>query len=161
MRRVCLHMPCRNTDIILLLIEEICPIATWWRYERETFSALLAGHLCRGIHRSPVKSPHKGQWRGALMLTLICTRINVWVNNRAAGHLRRHRAHYDVVVMTLTHGVYTTPLDQFLICVNLTFSSYFSVSLYHDDDDYYSGVGVGSRSGVLYRWPFLLNHGLN
>ena len=53
----------------------------------------------RGIHRSPVKSPHKGQWRGALMFTLICARINGWVNNREAGDLRRHRAHYDVIVM--------------------------------------------------------------
>ena len=26
----------------------------------------------RGIHRSPVNSPHKGQWRGALMFPLIC-----------------------------------------------------------------------------------------
>ena len=26
----------------------------------------------RGIHRSPVNSPHKGQWRRALMFTLIC-----------------------------------------------------------------------------------------
>ena len=52
-----------------------------------------------GIHRSPVNSPHKGQWRGALMFTLICTRINGWVNNREAGDLRRHRAHYDVIVM--------------------------------------------------------------
>ena len=25
-----------------------------------------------GIHRSPVNSPHKGQWRGALMFSLIC-----------------------------------------------------------------------------------------
>ena len=25
-----------------------------------------------GIHRSPVNSPHKGQWRGALMFPLIC-----------------------------------------------------------------------------------------
>ena len=30
----------------------------------------------RGIHRSPVNSPHKGQSRGALMFTLICARIN-------------------------------------------------------------------------------------
>ena len=30
----------------------------------------------RGIHRSPVHSPNKGQWRGALMFTLICARIN-------------------------------------------------------------------------------------
>ena len=53
----------------------------------------------RGIHRSPVNSPHKGQWRGALMFTLICARINDWVNNGEAGDLRRNRAHYDVIVM--------------------------------------------------------------
>ena len=39
----------------------------------------------RGIHRSPVNSPHKGQWRGALMFSLICVWINGWVNNREAG----------------------------------------------------------------------------
>ena len=55
----------------------------------------------RGIHRSPVKSPHKGQWRRALMFTLICARINDWVNNREAGDLRRHLDHYDVSVMTV------------------------------------------------------------
>ena len=55
----------------------------------------------RGIHRSPVNSPHKGQWRAALMFTLICARINGWVNNREAGDLRRYRAHYDVIVMWL------------------------------------------------------------
>ena len=47
----------------------------------------------RGIHRSPVNSPHKGQWRGALMFPLICAWINDWVNNREAGDWRRHRAH--------------------------------------------------------------------
>ena len=53
----------------------------------------------RGIHRSPVNSPHKGQWCGALMFSLICGCINGWVNNREAGDLRRLRAHYDVTVM--------------------------------------------------------------
>ena len=53
----------------------------------------------RGIHRSPVNSPHKGQWRRALMFYLICAWINGWVNNREAGDLRRHRAHCDVTVM--------------------------------------------------------------
>ena len=43
------------------------------------------------IHRSPVNSPHKGQWRGALMFSLICAWINGWVNHREAGDLRRHR----------------------------------------------------------------------
>ena len=32
----------------------------------------------RGIHRSPVNSPHKGQWRGAMMFSLICVWINGW-----------------------------------------------------------------------------------
>ena len=53
----------------------------------------------RVIHRSPVNYPHKGQWRGALMFSLICAWINGWLNNREAGDLRRHRAHYDVTVM--------------------------------------------------------------
>ena len=53
----------------------------------------------RGIHRSPVNSLHKGQWRGALIFSLICVWINGWVNNREAGDLRRYRAHYDVIVM--------------------------------------------------------------
>ena len=57
--------------------------------------------FARGIHRSPVNSPHKGQWRGALIFTLICTRINGWVNNREAGDLRRYRGHYDVTVMII------------------------------------------------------------
>ena len=52
-----------------------------------------------GIHRSPVNSLHKGQWHGTLMFSLICARINCWVNTREAGDLRRHRARHDVIVM--------------------------------------------------------------
>ena len=53
----------------------------------------------RGIHRLPVNSPHKGQGRGVLMFSLICTWINGWVNNREVSDLRRHHTHYDVTVM--------------------------------------------------------------
>ena len=59
----------------------------------------VTGPFVRGIHRWPVNFPHKGQWRGALMFSLICAWANDWVNNRDAGDLRRHRAHYDVTVM--------------------------------------------------------------
>ena len=52
-----------------------------------------------GIHRSPVNSPHKGQWRGALMFSLLCAWTNGWVNDLNTSYLRRHRAHYDVPVM--------------------------------------------------------------
>ena len=55
----------------------------------------------RGIHRSPVNSQHKGQWRGALMFSLICAWINRWVNNGEAGDLRRKHVHYDVIVMVI------------------------------------------------------------
>ena len=71
--------------------------ASWWRHQMETFSALLA--LCAGISPVLVNSPHKGQWRGTLMFSLICAWINDWANNREAGDLRRHRDHHDVNVM--------------------------------------------------------------
>ena len=61
----------------------------------ETFYSLLA--ICAG------NSSHKGQWRGALMFSLICVWINGWVNSREAGDLRRYRAHYDVTVMSAVY----------------------------------------------------------
>ena len=50
-------------------------------------------------HWSLLNSSHKGQWRGALMFSLICAWINASINNREAGDLRCHHAHYDVIVM--------------------------------------------------------------
>ena len=72
--------------------------SSWWRHKMETFFALLA--LCAGNSLVTGNFPsHKGQWHGALMFSLICAWINRWVNNRQAGDLRRHRAHYDVNVI--------------------------------------------------------------
>ena len=45
--------------------------------------------------------PHKGQWRGALMFSLIFAWINVWANNRYAGDLRRHHPNYGVTEMEI------------------------------------------------------------
>ena len=53
----------------------------------------------RWIHRSPVNSPHKGQWRGTLRFSLIWAWTNGWINYQDAGDLRRHCTHYDVTVM--------------------------------------------------------------
>ena len=66
----------------------------------------------RGIHRSSVNSPHKGQWRGALMFSLICAWINVWANNRAAGDFRCHNVHYDVIAMIIQLFEYVDPQGQ-------------------------------------------------
>ena len=73
----------------------------WWRHQMETFSTSLV--FVRGIHRSSANSPHKSQWRGALVFSLICAWINGCANNREAGDLRRHRDHYDVTVMPSKH----------------------------------------------------------
>ena len=53
----------------------------------------VTGHLCGEL------TGHKGQWRGALMFSLICDWINGWVNHCEAGDLRRHRTYFDVTVM--------------------------------------------------------------
>ena len=78
-------------------LKRSCFRLSWWSHQMETFSALLA--LCADNSPDSGESPHKDQWRVALMLSLICAWITSWVNNREAGDLRRHRAHYDVTVM--------------------------------------------------------------
>ena len=44
----------------------------YWLFERE-------------IHRSPVNSPHKGQWHGALMVFFICAIWDQWQLSIGAG----------------------------------------------------------------------------
>ena len=93
---VCPH----NSNLALLLYDTwpSCCYRSGLCHQMETFSTLLV--LCEG--NSPVTSGHhKGQWRRALMFSLICAWINGRVNNRDAGDLKRHRAHYDVTVMFL------------------------------------------------------------
>ena len=55
--------------------------------------------IVRGIHRSPVDSSRKGQWRGLLKLYLICAWTNGWANNRNADDLWRHCSYFDVSAM--------------------------------------------------------------
>ena len=83
---------CNNSGQMTLLLNTHDDVIKWKHFPRYW-------PFVRGIHQSPVHSPDKGQWRGALMFSLISTWINGWVNNREAGDLRRHRAHYYVIVM--------------------------------------------------------------
>ena len=55
----------------------------WWRHHIELFFVLLA--FCEGSRRSPTDSPHKGQSRGSLMFSLICTCLSI----RLSKQLRR------------------------------------------------------------------------
>ena len=53
-------------------------LLSWWHYQTKAFSASLA--LCEG--NPPVTDGFKGQWRGALMFSLICAWTNGCANNR-------------------------------------------------------------------------------
>ena len=57
-----------------------------------------------GIHWSLVNSPQKGQWHGALMVSLVCAWTNNWVNNRDFGSFKCHHTNYDVTVMDRLEG---------------------------------------------------------
>ena len=59
----------------------------------------VTGPLCGVFAGHRWFAPHNGQWRGALILSLICAWINSWVNNRESGDLSL--SHYNVTVMVL------------------------------------------------------------
>ena len=109
----------------------------------ETFSALLA--ICAG--NSPVTGefPHKGQWRGPLMFSLICSWINGWVNTGEAGDLRRHRAHYDVIVMQITQCISSCITDNFVK---------FMPRLY-ESEDFLKGLIISQSPGDAYIYIYI------
>ena len=69
----------------------------------------VTGHLCGEFTGLSVNSPHKGQWRGALMFSLICVWSNGWANNREAGDFRRSCVHCDVIVMITVKKIKAQP----------------------------------------------------
>ena len=85
----CGHVPNDFTHIFRVTHDDVIK----WKHFPRYWPFVL------GIHRSPVNSLHKGQWRRALVFSLISARNNGWISNGKAGDLRRHRAHYDVTVM--------------------------------------------------------------
>ena len=94
------------TNLIQILSIHITLRPSQWHDDAMKWNIFRVTGHCAGNSPIPVNSPHKGQWRGALMFSLICVWINDWVNNSEAGDLTRHRAHYDVTVMEASseHG---------------------------------------------------------
>ena len=83
---------------------------SWWRHRLETFSALLA--ICAG--NSPVTGEFQRPVMRSFDVSLIWVSINGWVNKGEAGDLRRHRAHYDVTVMSWNiSNIFRTIWTQF------------------------------------------------
>ena len=136
-------------------------MGTWWR-KCKHFPRYWP--LVRGIHRSPVNSPHKGQWRGALMFSLICAWIKSWVNNREAGDLRRDRTHYDVTVMNIpitppliTHAIHPQTCShcwRVAVCTCLVYQ-YLS-GLFHWHWGSTNPSETTSMNKVYHQWPLLL-----
>ena len=113
--RSCLCV-CRPCDIVIIWPLEMewydatprcCsrnkrPSQQWWRHQMETFSALLA--------ISAGNSPVPGEFPAQRPVTQSChvfldLRPNKRVNNGEAGDWRRHRSHYDVIVMTMKEHI--------------------------------------------------------
>ena len=74
---------------------------TWWRYQMETFSALLAIYVGNSpvTGEFPAQRPVTRSFEVFVDLRLNKRSWGWWVNNREAGDFGRHRAHYDVIVM--------------------------------------------------------------
>ena len=121
-RMLCMTSRCHTVGcrffLLMFFVAYPCkhPIIVYSLYESHAHDDVIKWKLfprywpfVRGIHRSPVSSPRKGQWCGALMFPLICAWINGWVKNRKAGDLRRNRAHYDVTIMRNGEENYSWP----------------------------------------------------
>ena len=59
----------------------------------------VTGPLCGEFTGHSTEFPAQRPVTRSFNVSLICAWTNGWVNNRDAGDLRRHHAHYDVTVM--------------------------------------------------------------
>ena len=110
-----LRLYCANMPVTLLVRIEASHdgVIKWKHFPRNW-------PFVRRIHRSPVNSLHKGQWRRTLMFSLICVWINDWINNGEAGDLRRYGIHYDVTVMAKWIEAILTFLFIWVLCHSTT-----------------------------------------
>ena len=81
----------RNPEAVKILHDDVIK----WKYLPHYWPFVW------GIQRSPVNFPHRGQWRGSLMFSLICAWTDTWANSRGPGDWRWHRAHYDITSTNL------------------------------------------------------------
>ena len=104
----------------------------WWRHQMETFPRYWP--FVRGIHRSPVNSPHQGQWRGAFMFSLICA-LNKRLSKQSRGwwfetpsrplwrhhnEIRRKCSSYLSLIRVENYQFKVTAESPMVQCVNVT-----------------------------------------
>ena len=101
---------------------------TWWRHQMEPFPRCRP--FVQGIHRSPVNSPYTKASDAELWCSsLICAWINAWVNNRKAADLRRHRAHYGVIVMSWYQPMFQKAHQCYRRCIIFSMTWILNLSL--------------------------------
>ena len=66
----------------------------WFRHQAIIDYLLQSWSIINEVFWHSFEGSHR-----ALMFSLICAWMNDWVNNREAGDLRHHRAHYDITLM--------------------------------------------------------------
>ena len=111
-RRICMHMHICHDDAIK------------WKYFQRYWP------FVREIHRWPVNSSHKGQWRGALMFSLICA-LNKqlsklsggwWVEAPSRPLWRQYDVHMHICIRICPYTIQTSSLshyDQAIPCFNI------------------------------------------
>ena len=97
---------------------------------------------------------HKGQWRGALMFSLICAWTNHWINKRLwdAGDLRPHRAHANVTVKESKGKLYwpiTSP------CRRAIMSTWLIGDFLHIQINLFARYEVEYRLSLIKQIPFV------
>ena len=100
----------------------------WWRHQMETFSDLVV--FCAGNASMTDEFPHKGQWRGAFMFSVICAWTNSWANSGDAGDFSCHCAHYVVTVMSChNHHALSFPVAPYTLSINSTLRTHALASI--------------------------------
>ena len=100
----------RFVGMLDMIEKEWRHLLSGWRHHMETFPAPL--DLCEGNPPVTGKFSSQRPVTRSFGVSLICAWINGWANHRAAGELRRRRAHYDVTLMYAPKQ----PTDERLNC---------------------------------------------
>ena len=97
---------------------------SWWRHQMEACSASLAfvrgiHWWLRGIHRSPVNSPHTDQWRGAACYAYYQYHQQYLLYNRD-GRKRRRSYTYHTWQQSYSLWAYLSAGDRLCVCKKIT-----------------------------------------
>ena len=100
------HHWCLASNIVLVIVFDVTD--PWWRHQMETLSALLA--ICAGNSPVPVNSSHAQKPVTQSFDVFFDLRLGKRLSKQSwVWWLRRHPAHYDVIVMHVQNHTFATP----------------------------------------------------